>query len=114
MAVQERRVGVSEILQRLSVVETVLPRIEEYMKQGVELRVQNTQRLADIQASCDNSQRYQENCDTERRKLSSDVIDLQTWRSNQNAAISMRSAIMGGVAGFLTVLAAFLGLRYGK
>lgn len=103
-----------------SIINTDIPAIREYMKHGVELRVENTEKLGAIQAACDASQLYQERCDKDRvtlgdgvEKVKTRVTDLETWQSSQAAAVTMRSSIFGGIGGALTLLLGYLGIRYG-
>lgn len=99
---------------RVMVLENDMTAIRKYMERGVELRVENTQILTEIKTVCTNSQKYQERCDNERMELAEKVTVLETWRSNQAAAVTMRSSLVAGTFGLLTLALGFLGLKYGK
>jgi hypothetical protein len=110
--VPEKLEGRVMVLERI--INDEIPLIRAYMQKGVELRVENTKHLTQIQAACDASQEYQERCDTEREKLGTRVGSLETYRSNQAAAVTMRSSIVAGLVSAATLILGVVGIKYGK
>ena len=99
------------LLERIMNVD--LPEIKEYMKKGVELRVENTEHLAEITASCKASAKYQTECDAERATIGTRVTKLETVNSNKEAVVSSRTKLWVVGSNILTLIIAYFGLKHG-
>lgn len=87
---------------RVMVLENIIsqdmPAIREYMKQGVELRVDGTTKLTQIKAACDASKDYQETCDIERERLRDRIETVekkQSWATGVAAGVAAIVSFVG-------------------
>lgn len=86
------------VLER--VINSDIPAIREYMKNGQELRVENTKHLAEIKASCDANQAYQLRCEDKQDTLDGRVATVekkQTWQSGIAAGVAAVVSFIGWI-----------------
>ena len=90
---------------RIAVLEKTMTRIEDYMKEGTGLRVQNIQALAEIKAGMNDLAKYTMRCDNERASQEERIRVLEDNSNKQKgwvAAISfIVSVATGGIWEFI-------------
>ena len=98
MANNERRQDMSQLNGRLMVVESLLPRIEGYMKEGAELRIKSIERLAALESVCMAVADYQERCDKKREVLAEKVEEIEGKIAWSKGAAAVVAAVFSTIA----------------
>lgn len=87
---------------QVSIMFGTVSRIEQYMKDGVELRVQNTRDITEIKGCVLDFRSYQKGCDTERGEHGKRIEGLEKDRAYSRGAIATIIFVLGWL-GFKSV-----------
>lgn len=92
----ERRISTMEgVLQTfMTTNNTALGEIKGMLNAGIEQRSHMIGRLALIDKGIADGQKYQENCDTERKTLTKDVAKVKNFQGNQKKIAASISALI--------------------